>query len=382
MWFTVSKPIMNQENLRDLIISPMTSLKEAMKSIGQNYRRIFFVVDDGGKLMGSLTDGDIRRAILNGTHFQCPIREIMFKTPRSVTCSEKNYREIAKEFIQREKLYAIPCLDKTGTIVDVLSWYDFFEKHPSENAPSSVYSNPVVIMAGGQGTRLDPFTKILPKPLIPMGDKTIIEKIMEYFMKSGFHQFVFTLNYKKEFIKIYFKDHELSQHVQWVEEDQFLGTAGGLALLKNKLQETFFISNCDTLLEKANFSHMLSWHKSEKALLTLVGCHKEMVIPYGTIIMNNGVVQKINEKPKYDFVINTGVYIMEPEVLEFIQDGEFLNMNQLVERTILKGKVTVFPLYEGWFDLGQWHEYNESLHLLDRGSEGSLKKIPRTSCSE
>ncbi|MFH0772172.1 MAG: nucleotidyltransferase family protein [Candidatus Omnitrophota bacterium] len=361
---------MNLEDMKKTIVSPAASLRAAMKLLGGSGAgiRVLFVVDDEDKLIGSVTDGDIRRAILNGVSFERPVSEIMFKSPRFVRRSDKEFENKAKRYVMEEKLYAIPALDDSGRITDILFWFNFFDNHPLESHSVSLVSNPVVIMAGGKGTRLDPFTKILPKPLIPFGDKPIIEKIMDNFNRYGFNRFILTLNYKKEIIKMYFRENQFPYSVEWVEEEAYLGTAGSLGLLKDKLNETFFVCNCDVLLE-SDFKNILLWHKGEKALITLIGCHKEMVIPYGALEMNDGHLKTIKERPTFDIVLNTGVYIMEPAALEYISPGEHIDMNHLIERVKAEGKVTVYPVCDGWFDLGQWKEYKESLYHLEAGRE-------------
>ena len=342
---------------------PRTSIKEAMKGIGRNHERILFVVDENKKLMGSVTDGDIRRALLNGIAFECPVHEIMHREPRCVQRNNPNYRPEAKQYMKREWLHSVPCLSEQGQILDILFWHDFFEDNPHLAQKTQTQSTPVVIMAGGEGSRLDPFTKILPKALIPIGEEPIIQKIMGGFYKQGFHKFTLTLNHKKEIIKTFFKENPLPYQVEWTEESKSLGTAGGLRLLRKRFEEPFFVSNCDTILD-TDLIKILDWHNDEKALLTLVGCHKEMIIPYGTLSMKGGHLQDIHEKPTLNFIINTGVYIVDPKALELIAENEHLDMNTLIKRVRDIGKVTVYPLYEGWFDIGQWHEYRESLSLL------------------
>lgn len=353
------------EEIKRLIIAPETSLKAAMRFLSSaGGGRVLFVVNEEDKLIGSVTDGDIRRAILNGVGFEQHISKIMFKFPRFVISSEKEYNKKAERYILDEKLYAIPLLDEAYRIIDILFWHDFFGSHPYESHSIGFITNPVVIMAGGRGTRLDPFTKILPKPLIPFGEKPIIEKIMNNFNGYGFANFILTLNYKKELIKMYLKENQFPYKVEYVEEkEEYLGTAGSLGLLKDILRETFFVTNCDVIVE-SDFKNILLWHKGENSLITLIGCHKEMVIPYGTLEVNDGYLKSINEKPAFDLIINTGVYIMEPEVLNFISPGEHLDMNHLLERVMRQGKVTVYPVCDGWFDIGQWKEYRDSLYLL------------------
>ena len=355
-------------NKDKLIISPQTILKEAMQVLSAGRGRVLFVVDEKEKLVGSVTDGDIRRSILNGVSFESPTSEIMFKSPRFVRLSQKDFRDKAQQLIIEERIYTIPVLDDADRIVDILFWYDFLENHPHEDHSKHPLKNYVVIMAGGKGTRLDPFTKILPKPLIPFGDKPIIEKIMDNFHKHGFNNFILVLNYKKDLIKSYFRENQVPYNVEWVEEEEYLGTAGGLGLLKEKLKDTFYVCNCDVFLEN-NFKDILLWHKGEKALMTLIGCHREMTFPYGTLKVSDGHLKSINEKPKFDTIINTGVYLLEPEALSLISADEKIDMNNLIERTIKKAKVSVFPVCDGWFDIGQWKEYKESLNLLRSDDE-------------
>lgn len=354
---------MSIEKMRSLIISPDTSLKVAMKTLSLNSGKTLFVVNSEQELIGSVTDGDIRRALLRGVGFDCPVCEFMYQHPRVVYSMEKYPKEQAEKIMLEEKLQVIPLLSPSKKIMDIFFWYDFFEHSPSQFQEKETLSYPVVIMAGGQGTRLDPFTKILPKPLIPIGDKPIIEKIMNHFSKFGFKNFIFILNYKKELIKAYLKENQFPYNIECIEETKYLGTVGGLELLKTELKETFFVTNCDILID-TDFKSILDWHRNEKAILSLVGCHKEIMIPYGTLIMSDGHLTSINEKPKFDCVINTGVYVMEPHILQYLDRGEYLDMNHFIERVRQKGKVTVYPLSEGWYDLGQWSEYKESIHLL------------------
>ena len=361
---------MNKEEINKYLITPESSLKVVMRALNSASGKVLFVVDGSEKLVGSVTDGDIRRAILNGIGFERPVADVMFKFPRSIKKSDRNLEATAKKLVLEQRIYVIPVIDDSSHIVDVLFWRDLFEFHPHEPISVEKVENPVVIMAGGKGERLDPFTKILPKPLIPLGDKPIIERIMDSFNKFGFQNFILTLNYKKELIKMYLKENQFPYNVSWVEEEDFLGTAGSLRLLKENVKDTFFVSNCDVILE-SDFRNILLWHKGENALATLIGCHKEMLVPYGTLEVDGGRLKAINEKPAFDMIINTGLYIFDPKVLDLIGDGEKLDMNHLLERVMKKGKVSVYPVCDGWFDIGQWKEYNDSLYLLQNGKSGS-----------
>ncbi len=351
------------ETINNLTIPLEIPLKDAMKKINSNREKILFAVDLYHHLKGSITDGDIRRALLKGMGFDCPVGEFMHKTPKVIYSHENNIRQKARKIIQEEKINAIPIVDHEMKIVDIISWHDFFGESTTHVSSQKKISTPVVIMAGGRGERLDPITKILPKALVPLGEEPLIEKIMQNFYKQGFINFTLILNYKKEMIKMYLRENNFPFNLRWVEESDYLGTAGGLGLLKGQLNETFIVCNCDTLIE-TNFTNILDWHRQENALMSLIGCHKEIVIPFGTVEMTDGRLKVFNEKPKFDFVVNTGAYIMEPEVLNWISEDEVLDMNHFIEKVGYHGKITVYPLTEGWYDFGQWPEYQDSLFKL------------------
>ncbi|MFQ5687813.1 MAG: nucleotidyltransferase family protein [Candidatus Scalindua sp.] len=286
----------------------------------------------------------------------------MFRQFTFFFCDEADKKEKAERIMLREKIEQIPILDKNNSVVDVILWTDIFgEEKALENR--QFFTNPVVIMAGGKGTRLDPFTKILPKPLIPIGEKPIIEIIMDKFYKQGFQKFIFTLNYKKEYIKMFLRENSFPCKIDWVEEDDFMGTAGSLSLLKDKINEPFFVLNCDIILN-ADYTDIVKWHKESNNLMTLIGCYKEVKVPYGILELDDGILKSFVEKPNYDVIINTGVYILEPEIIDMIPDNKSINMNTLIEEVSRKGKVSVYPIHDGWVDVWQWEEYRESLNLL------------------
>ena len=214
---------------------------------------------------------------------------------------------------------------------------------------------PVVINAGGKGTRLEPYTKILPKPLIPVGELPIIEHIMKRFMEYGCNDFSIILNYKKELIRAYFSDYIPQYNIDWYEEEKPLGTGGGLCLLKGKINQTFFFTNCDNLL-LSDYESILKFHKENKNVITMVCAHKNIVIPYGVINMGvNGTIESMQEKPEMSFLTNTGIYVVEPEVLDDIEDNISIGFPDIVEKERLKGKkVAVYPISENeWLDMGQ-----------------------------
>jgi len=223
--------------------------------------------------------------------------------------------------------------------------------------------NKVVIMAGGKGSRLEPFTLVFPKPLIPINEKPIIEIMMEGFHRCGLSNFIFTLNYKKEYVKMFLKEKAFPYGIDWVEEPAYMGTAGSISLLKGKVRETFIVSNCDTIVN-ADYGKILAWHRRNRNMMTIVGCHKEIDIPYGILDARKGRLTRFTEKPKYDMLVNTGVYVMEPEVISMVPAGRRLDMNVLIKSVAKRRKVAVYPVRRGWFDTGQWDNYKRSFQEL------------------
>ena len=258
----------------------------------------------------------------------------------------------------------MPVLDKNGDLVDVYLWRDFFDIQ--EQNISKNINIPVVIMAGGKGSRLAPLTNVYPKPLIPVGEKTIIEAIMDKFVTYDCHNFYISVNYKSESIKNYF---DFIAHpayeISYFKEDRPMGTAGSLRLVKDMINTTFFVSNCDILIEE-DYSAILDYHKTNNNALTVVAAIKTLSIPYGTIITGkDGLLKAIEEKPTLSFKINTGLYILEPSILDDIPD-DFFHITDLMEKLISCGKrVGVYPISQNdWKDMGDWNEYLKMIKVL------------------
>ena len=345
-------------NIQDLFINESLSIKEAIKKLDETAKKILLVVQDN-KLIGVLTDGDIRRWILKSGSLSDPVSLIMIKTPISI--SEEDIKD-AKKILKEYSIEAIPVLNKKKEVIDIIFWNDNFNRKFKFNK----MDNPVVIMAGGKGTRLDPYTKILPKPLIPIGDIPIVERIINKFNEYGCNNFYMTVSYKKNMIKAYFNEIQKPYTIEYIEEEKPLGTAGSLYLLKDKIMDTFFLINCDILIE-GNYSDMLKYHKEHKAKITLITSLKHYTIPYGVIQINgDSDVKKMIEKPEYDFLVNTGMYILEPEVINDIPANEFFHITDLINDYINKGKkIGVYPVSEGsWLDMGQFKEMEIMLERL------------------
>lgn len=353
---------MDADKLKSLLILPEITIKQAMQKLSETQEKILFVIDKKNKLLGTVTDGDIRRGLIKGFSFSDDVKSIMHKKFSYISFAEPEIKEHSKQVMLEAKVEQVPVLNTKGEIIDVILWRDILEESKQLEAKKS-YTNQVIIMAGGKGTRLDPFTKILPKPLIPIGNKPIIELIMEKFYSYGFSNFIYTLNYKKEYLKLFLRENKFPYNIDWVEEEDFLGTIGSLSLLKDKIKDSFFVSNCDSLLD-VNFANVLKWHKEHKAVITIIGCHNEVKIPFGVLELAEGKVKKIMEKPVQDVIINTGAYVMEPKVISYIPKGKPMDMDKLIDLVLQKAKVSVYPIYSGWFDIGQWEEYKKTVEKM------------------
>ncbi len=356
---------MDKQVLKSLLISPLTTVKEAIQRLNDTGQKILFITDVDERLVGTLTDGDIRRGIIAGIVLTAPVDTVMKRQFISLPSTTPELSQGAKRLMQQHLIEQIPVVNQAGVIVDVMVWIDFLDGERPKARITKHIESPVVIMAGGKGTRLDPFTKILPKPLIPLGDKPIIENIMDRFHTNGFSRFILIVNYKKEMIKAYFGEKTYPYSITFIEEEEFYGTAGGMFLLRNVVKQPFIVTNCDTILE-GTYQDFYQWHADHNNIMTIIGSHKEFIVPYGVLCMNNGMLDKIDEKPKLDIFINTGTYIFDPAVFDFIGDRQHLDMDKLIRDIKLRRaeRVGVYPHWGGWFDIGQWDEYRRSLKEL------------------
>lgn len=355
---------MTEEEIKLFLVQKDISIKQAMTSLTERGIKILFIIDENQNLIGTLTDGDIRRGITSGIELTAKVKEIMQRDFFSISVAEAGIKERAGYLMKKHRIEYVPILDITGKVIDIISWHDIIvSEHPGKKW--NLFDTSVVIMAGGRGTRLDPFTKILPKPLIPLGDKPIVEIIMDSFYERGFYKFKVVVNHKKEMIKLYFSENKQPYEVELIEEEEYYGTIGGLWLLKEKIKGTFILTNCDTLLE-GDYGEFLAWHKEHSNTMTIIGSHKEVVMPYGILNMNNGRLVEMIEKPRYDFFVNTGSYVMEPDIYKYMSDKERLDIDQLIMKmqASTADKIGVFPCWDRWFDIGQWDEYRRTLKKL------------------
>ena len=336
------------DDFRRFLTNEELSISEAMQHINENALGILFLTDSNCKLKGCITDGDIRRYLLAGGKMSDAAYNAAEHNPRYAKSIED-----AKVLYHKKNYIVIPVLDNEGIVTNLYCGDLSLQNRIRKNLDI-----PVVINAGGKGTRLDPFTRVLPKPLIPVGDLPIIELIMQEYYSYNCNEFHIIVNYKKELMKAYFSDNEANYNITWYDEEKPLGTGGGLSLLRGKLDSTFFFANCDALLT-ANYESMLKFHRENGNVITMICAYKNINIPYGVVeIGENGVITDMKEKPLMSFLTNTGIYIVEPEVIDDIDDDEAIGFPDIIERERQKGKkVAVFPVSENdWMDMGQLPE--------------------------
>lgn len=340
--------------LKKFCIGMDLSIREAMRAIDNSDPQIVFITENR-KLVASLTDGDIRRFLLKGGKMTDPAIEAGNRTPKYAKSETE-----AIALYHQKNFIAIPILDEKNELCDI---YIGENRKNMERAKLDI---PVVINAGGKGTRLEPYTKILPKPLIPVGETPIIEHIMQRFIEYGCEEFSLIVNYKKEMMKAYFCGDGTKYNITWYDEEKPLGTGGGLCYLKGKIDRTFFFTNCDNLL-LSNYESILRFHRENRNVITMVCAYKNIKIPYGVVEMGvNGMVKSMKEKPEISFLTNTGIYIVEPEVVYDIQDGMSIGFPDIIEQERKKGKkVSVYPVSENeWLDMGQLSELEKMRERL------------------
>ncbi len=349
--------------LSKYIVNYNSTLKDAINKLDEGGEKILFVTNDNNELFGALTDGDMRRFILSDGDFKTSVEKVCNKNP--IKIFEPYDIEKIKRLILEKKLSAVPVVNEKNILVDILFWEEIFDSS-EHTKPKKTLSNDVIIMAGGKGTRLDPFTKILPKPLIPIGDKAIIEIIIEKFVEYGINNFYLTLNHKSKIIKSYFEELAPAFNVEFVLEEKPYGTAGSIILLKNRFTEPVIITNCDIIID-CDYADFVSYHKKNNFDLTLAASLKNYKIPYGICeIENGGSLIKINEKPEYNYLVNTGMYVLNPDMINLIPQDTHFDMTDFME-TIKNngGKVGVYPISENsWIDTGEWAEYKKAVQKI------------------
>ena len=340
---------------KEVQIEHSDSILSALKKMDETKHKLLIVTKDK-HFLRLLSIGDIQRASIKGVDLNWPVEGILRDV--SLVASVHDDMNAVKTSMLERKNEFMPVVDDEQRIVDVIFWEDLFES--KERVIQSNLNLPVVIMAGGKGMRLRPLTNVLPKPLIPIGEQTMMEDIMDRFVQCGCNDFYVSVNFKAEFIRHYFDNFAAKKYnIEYFQEDKPLGTAGSLHLLKGKINDTFFVSNCDSILDE-DYDEILKYHRENKNEITVVSVMKSMYIPYGTLETGeNGLLKAIQEKPELTFKINTGMYILEPNLLKEIPSDRIYHITYLIEKLVNEGRrVGVYPVNEGsWTDVGNWDEY-------------------------
>lgn len=337
-------------NIEKIKLSPNATIKQALKTISKGAVKIAIVVDKKNKLLGTLTDGDIRRGFLKGLNINSSIKSIIFKKP---TVVRNNYtKEKLIKIALSKKIYQIPIVEKNGKLKGIHILDELIE--PKNK------SNKVVIMAGGRGMRLRPLTKNIPKPMLKVGNKPILQIIIEKFKKSGYKNFVICVNYKSKMIKDFFGEgSKFGVKIEYIDEKKRMGTAGALSLFKLKPKKPFFVINGD-LLTNLDFEKLIDFHHDHNSKATMCISEYNIKSPYGEVKLDVENIITIAEKPIHKFFVNAGVYVLDPSCIDLVPK-KFYDMTSLFKKIIInKSKVVSFPIGEYWLDIGRFNDYKKA----------------------
>ncbi|TFH49028.1 MAG: CBS domain-containing protein [Bacteroidia bacterium] len=361
---------MIKNSLEKITILKTASLVEALKKMDIEGVKLLIVVENG-LFYGLISIGDIQRAIINNKPFSIEIQNII-RSNIFVASAGDDPEEIKQDMLLR-KIEFMPVVNDRKEIVDVLFWEDLFKDSPLPSHYEKI-NLPVVIMAGGRGERLKPLTNVIPKPLIPLGEKPIIDEIIESFQRNGCNKFYISVNYMSDMIRDHFLKKGNYENIEFIQENKPLGTAGSLFYLKGKISSTFFVNNCDVLI-KQNYAEIYNYHRESRNEITIVASLKSTKVPYGLVeTEENGRITGITEKPYVNYMVNTGLYLLEPHLLDELKEGEPLNITSLIEGILARrGRAGSFPISEdSWFDIGEIGDYWKlinSVRVKQKGHE-------------
>lgn len=342
-------------DFRDSVIDDSTTVSAAMSTMDASSAGMLFVVDESGVLRGLVTERSLRHWIAAGNDMSSAVDVLIVPGPPPLTRADS--ADTARQRILQGDFLGIPVVDEYGVVVDVIWWEQLVEgpkallaAHVEDRLKDVV----VVVMAGGLGSRLAPYTSILPKPLMPVGEKTAIEHVMEPFVRAGCRKFVISLGHRADLIKAYFADLDAPYSVEFVKEERPLGTAGALSLMKDVLQGTFFVTNCDVIV-RINPADVLEAHRLSQSEATVLAALEHHQVPYGVLEVDGaGEITSMSEKPRLDFLVSTGVYVLEPTLLELVGEAEPTDMTTLLERARDRGPAHAYPIAAAsWLDIGQ-----------------------------
>lgn len=336
-------------NWKNILVSPLSNIREVLKVIDSEALQLALVVDLDNRLLGTVTDGDIRRALINDLPLSHPITEIMFTTPTVVDYSISKAEVL--ELMNAKQLHSIPILDN-GIVVGLETIHHVTQKNK--------YDNPVFLMAGGFGTRLKPLTDNCPKPLLKVGDKPILETVLLSFIKAGFHDFYISTHYLPEMIREYFgTGDKWGVSINYVHEELPLGTGGALGLLPKDLPELPVIMMNGDVLTKVDLEALLTFHNGNNATATMCVREYEYQVPFGVIESKGNFIKSMVEKPIQRFHVNAGIYVVSRKIIEQVNNNEVVDMPTLLER-YLGDNVLMFPFYEYWLDIGRMDDFKRA----------------------
>lgn len=348
-------------DISNVTISPSTTLLEALKAMDDRKVKTLFVFD-GNRFVGLFTLGDVQRAIIKNIGLEKEVKSILDRNKIYGYKTESD--DAIREKMRSIRAEVMPILDEDGGIFNIWFWDEIFNEQEPYIRPK--IDLPVVIMAGGKGTRLKPITNVIPKPLVPVGDKTILEVIMDQFEGIGCHKFYISVNYKADMMKYYLSQLDHKYDIEFFMEEKPLGTIGSVSLLKGKITTPFFVSNCDSINEQ-DYRDVWDYHVNNHNDMTIVTMVKSFKIPYGVIETGkDGLMTALKEKPEQTYQVNTGVYILNPDLIYEIPEGDFFHITHLMEKVKSRGgRVGCFPVSEqSWRDMGEWPEYLKMIKVL------------------
>ena len=344
--------------LSSVKVSPSISIKSVLKKLDLTGAKYLLVVSAKNKLLGTISDGDIRRALLKSINLDSKITNLFNKSPTYIDSENINHSKIKKN-LKKLQISYLPILDRDFKLVDIYLEND----SKSIKRKKHLKNCRGIIMAGGFGSRMKPFTNLLPKPLIPINGAPIIDHIIDSFASSGIRNILISVFYKASIIKAYLSESDHSNSIEFLEEEKPLGTAGSLGLIQSKNNEVFVISNCDLIID-LDISALIDFHKKNNFMMTIVTSVHNFQIPYGSCTVDeNGCLDEIDEKPSYHHLINTGFYVINGGVLGHIPKSKKVDMDELI-KTLQDKKIRIgiYPVAEEkWIDVGQWKEYNKAL---------------------
>ncbi len=336
------------KNWRGTCVSPDTNMRSTLECLEESALQIVLVTDGDQKLLGVVTDGDARRALLKGLGMETAVSEFMVIDPQCGNVGDS--REMLMNRMRSGSIHQMPIIDDSGVLVDIIL---------AKN--KGTLPNNVVLMAGGSGVRLRPLTSDIPKPMLHIGNRPILETIISQLHNFGFVNFHISLNYLGEQIEAHFDDGtQWGISIKYLKENMPLGTAGSLSLLEQTLNEPIIVMNSD-LLTKLNFEHLLAFHNAHNSSLTVCVRDYSYVLPYGIIEVEGQNLMSLQEKPQKKVLVNAGIYIIDPHVIDLIKPNSYTDMTDIIQQLIKnKDRPCVFPIHEYWLDIGQKHDFQRA----------------------